>query len=305
LTGDFRQLNASPTFSLIRFETNGSAVWFKAVGEPNRPEFSITLKLAELFPKFLPTVISERPEWNGWLSFEVTGDELSEARQVEFWETAATALAELQIESLEEVADIRKAGARNLTAPELITSRRPFFDVMGQLMKRQTKVPPPVLADQELLDLDHRLYDALTHMHQLGIPEALGHLDPNPGNMIVSSGSCVFLDWAEAYVGNPFFTFQYLLEHARRAFPDDCEVGGRLTRAYTQRWKRILPPSRVDEALRLSSLLSPFAFAVGSPAWRNKENLEDCAIAGYFRSLARRMNREAKDLSGRRPICMA
>src|SRR5579862_6009916 len=33
LTGDFRQLNASPTFSLIRFETNGPAVWFKAVGE--------------------------------------------------------------------------------------------------------------------------------------------------------------------------------------------------------------------------------------------------------------------------------
>jgi hypothetical protein len=305
LTGDFRQSNASPAFSLIRFETNGSTVWFKAVGEPNRHEFSITLKLAEFFPKFLPTVISERPEWNGWLSFEVTGDELSEARHVEFWETAATALGELQIESLGKAADISNAGARSLTSDELMALRRPFFDVMGQLMKRQTKVPPPVLADQGLLDLDHRLHDALTDMHQLGIPEALGHLDPNPGNMIVSSGSCVFLDWAEAYVGNPFFTFQYLLEHARRAFPDDSEVGGRLTLAYAQRWKRILPPSAVDEALRLSSLLAPFAFAVGSPAWRNKGNLEDCAIAGYLRSLTRRMHREAKDLSGRRPLCLA
>src|SRR6202034_2019210 len=39
LSGRFRQLNACPTFSLIRFETNGSAVWFKAVGDQNLQEF--------------------------------------------------------------------------------------------------------------------------------------------------------------------------------------------------------------------------------------------------------------------------
>ena len=305
LAGDFRQLNASSTFSLIRFETNGPAVWFKAVGEPNRHEFRITLKLTELFPKFLPAVISEQPQWNGWLSIEVNGGELSEARQVELWETAAAALGELQTESLERVADIGKAGARSLTSDELMALQRPFFDVMGYLMKRQTKVPPAVLTDQKLVELEEQVWEGLTRMHQLGIPAALGHLDPNPGNMIVSSGSCAFLDWAEAYVGNPFYTFQYLLEHARRAFPDDSEVRGRLTCAYAHRWKGILPPNTLDEGLRLSSLLAPFAFAVGSPAWRNKENLEDCAIAGYLRSLTRRMSREANDLSGRRPLCLA
>jgi hypothetical protein len=217
LVGDFRQLNASTTFSLIRFETNGRAVWFKAVGEPNRHEFMITLKLSELFPTFLPAIISHCPEWNGWLSVEVTGYELTEARQAEFWDTAATALGTLQIESIERVADIGEAGGQSLTSSELMALRRPFFDVMGELMKRQTKVPPPILGDKELLDLEERVCNALTRMHQLGIPETLGHLDPNPGNVIVSSGSCVFLDWAEAYVGNPFFTFQYLLEHAAKS----------------------------------------------------------------------------------------
>ena len=280
-------------------------MWFKAVGDPNRHEFRITLKLAEFFPKFLPEVISEQPQWNGWLSVEVKGRELSEARQVELWETAATALGELQTESLERVADISKAGARSLASDELMALQRPFFDVMGYLMKRQTTVPPAVLTDQELVELEEQVCDALTRMHQLAIPAALGHLDPNPGNMIVLSGSCTFLDWAEAYVGDAFYTFQYLLEHARRAFPDDSEVRDRLTRAYAHQWKGILPPSTLAEGLRLSSLLAPFAFAVGSPAWRNKENLEDCAIAGYLRSLTRRMSREANDLSGRRPLCRA
>ena len=43
LTGNFEQFNASPTFSLVRFETDGSAVWFKAVGPPNLREYPITL----------------------------------------------------------------------------------------------------------------------------------------------------------------------------------------------------------------------------------------------------------------------
>jgi len=41
LSGEFRQLNASPTFALLRLETTGQALWFKAVGEPNLREFPI------------------------------------------------------------------------------------------------------------------------------------------------------------------------------------------------------------------------------------------------------------------------
>ena len=73
LTGQFRQLNASPTFSLIRMETNGPALWFKAVGEPNLREYSITLTLAKLFPNYIPRIIATRPECNAWLATEAQG----------------------------------------------------------------------------------------------------------------------------------------------------------------------------------------------------------------------------------------
>jgi len=57
LTGKFRQLNASPTFSLIRLETNGVALWFKATGKPNEHELAIALSLARLFPRYVPRVL--------------------------------------------------------------------------------------------------------------------------------------------------------------------------------------------------------------------------------------------------------
>src|SRR5208337_82367 len=92
----FRQLNASPSFSLVRFETEGPALWFKAVGDPNQKEFPITFTLARLFPKYLPRILATRADWNGWLTREVAGKLLCDVQEDTLWERAAAALAELQ-----------------------------------------------------------------------------------------------------------------------------------------------------------------------------------------------------------------
>jgi hypothetical protein len=68
LTGNFRQYNASPAFSLLRLETDATALWFKATGEPNAHELPVTLLLANLFPNHVPRVLGVHPFWNGWLS---------------------------------------------------------------------------------------------------------------------------------------------------------------------------------------------------------------------------------------------
>ena len=97
--GGFRQLNASPSFSLIRFETSGPAVWFKAVGEPNQREFPITCTLSRLFPSHLPNVLATRPDWNAWLTRESEGRLLGDDQESGTWERVAAVLAELQINS--------------------------------------------------------------------------------------------------------------------------------------------------------------------------------------------------------------
>lgn len=304
LNRNFSQLNASPSFSLIRFETDGPALWFKAVGEPNQKEFPITCALAQLFPGYVPNVLATRPEWNGWLTPEAAGTLLSEVHEVAPWERAAAALAKLQIDSIEHGARILAAGASDLGVSALSKTVKPFVESMTRLMERQTKVPPIALDRKELLLLGDRIETALEAMEALGIPETLGHLDLNPGNIIAAPGRCAFLDWAEAYVGNPFLTFQYLLEHLRRTMGACSPIETELIASYRHQWDSIVPRGTIDDALALSPLLAIFGYATGSNTWQDEDGLQDQATAGYLRSMTRRMHREANELSERRSLCL-
>ena len=304
LNGRFRQLNASPSFSLIRFETDGPALWFKAVGEPNQREFPIASELSRLFPRYVPIVMGTRPEWNGWLTREAVGKLLSDAQQNDLWEDAASSLAELQIDSIDHGTQIMAAGAHDLGVTALSKMVSPFIETVTQLMERQIKIPPAPLNRKELLLLGDRLQTALEALEALGVPETLGHLDLNPGNIVASADRCLFLDWAEAYIGKPFFTFQYLLEHLRRTAAEDSAIEMRIVSSYREPWERIVGSTAIDEALSLTPLLAVFAYAAGSEVWRDEEKVQDPATAGYLRSLARRMYREANSLSERRSVCL-
>jgi thiamine kinase-like enzyme len=173
---------------------------------------------------------------------------------------------------------------------------------MGQLMEKQTKAPPPALSRSELTSLGDQIEEALSSAADLRVPDVLGHLDLNPGNVIVSEGQCVFLDWAEAYVGNPFFSLQYLVEHSRRAGVDATAESG-LTRAYAEKWHSLVSPGSLEEAMALAPMLAVFAYAVATDAWGDQPRLQDPKIAGYLRSLARRMHLEANRLRDRSALC--
>jgi hypothetical protein len=303
LTGSFSQLNASPSFSLVRFGTSGPAVWFKAVGEPNLREFPITLAIARLLPRYLSPILGARPEWNGWLALDVEGTNLGETQDTGHWKVAASVLAKLQIESADRIGALINSGARDLRASALLKLVRPFLHVMGQLMEKQTKVPPPVLSRNELIFLGEQIEEGLSLSTDLQIPDLLGHLDLNPGNVIVSEGQCVFLDWAEAYVGNPLFSFQYLLEHFRSMAGVDATAESGLTSAYAEEWPSLVSPESLREALALAPMLAVFAYAAATAAWRDRARLQDPKFAGYLRSLTRRMHREANLLEDRSALC--
>lgn len=304
VNGKFMQFNASTSFSLIRFETDGPALWFKAVGEPNQREFAITCGLGRLFPNYLPQILASRPDWNGWLSREVQGSLLDDIHEEVLWEEAAATLARLQIESIDCGSQILSAGARDLGSAVLSKLIQPFIDVVAELMERQTKVPPPVLNRKDLLALAEFLHSTVEAMEATGIPETLGHLDLNPGNIIVSPKRCAFLDWAEAYVGNPLFSLEYLLEHARRALGADSTVRTGLITKYCTQWDGVVSTAAIDDALVFAPLLAVFAYAAGIDGWKQNETLQEPATAGYLRSLARRMHCEANELADRRSVCL-
>ncbi len=146
LNGRFRQLNASPTFSLIRFETDGPALWFKAVGEPNQREFPITCVLSRLFPGYVPGVVATRPDWNGWLMREAVGPLLSDVQEEALWEKAA-ACPGRNCRSIPLITAPRSLPPARVILGVTALSKmvEPFVETMMRLMERQTKIPPEPL----------------------------------------------------------------------------------------------------------------------------------------------------------------
>ena len=295
LTGEIRQLNASPTFALLRFKTNGTSLWFKAVGEPNLREFPISVTLSRLFPGFVPSVIATHPAWHGWLMTEFAGSTLDEVSDACAWERAAQTLGELQIASLGKTDQLLEAGCRDLRINSLLPLVDPFVEVMSELMSQQQKASPPTLGREELRTLGRQIKEALSELTELGIPDTLGHLDFNPGNILCSADQCIFLDWAEAYVGPPFPTFQFLIEHARQRRVGNTVCDQQLINRYNRSWFRAASPAIVASGQSVTPLTAAFFYAVALDAWHDAERLLTPRLASFFRSLTRRMQREAEE----------
>lgn len=305
VNGSFRQLNGSPTFSLIRLETNGPAVWFKATGEPNLHEFPITLSLSRLFPASLPAILGARPSWNGWLSEEASNTTLEQFSEISVWENVIKALAELQIASIGKSSVLIDAQCKDLRLRGLIDLVPPFLARMAEFMAVQKKQSPPPLTIPELDFLAERLQEAFSVVQDLSVPDTLGHLDLNPGNIVVSPARSVFLDWAEACVTNPFITFEYLAEHLRRGNIPDAQGCERAATAYRQPWRSLLSPDDLARAMAVSPLIAVFTYAVAGCAWRSSDTLHNLSDAGFLRGLTRRMHHEAIRMPERSVRCSA
>ena len=229
---------------------------------------------------------------------------LDEESDVATWQLAARTLARLQIESSDRVPALLEAGCQKLEIAMLLDHIGPFFDLMASLMARQTKLSPPPLTREALRTLAAQLKEACTLLAEYKLPDTLGHLDFNPGNVIGSPSACVFLDWAEAYVGHPFYTFEYLREQLQRIHPDKKAWQSEVTSCYLDPWISFASIDDAARALEVTPVVAVLAYALSNTAWQDSEKLENSNIAGYFRSLVRRMQHEAQTWDKRRQRCL-
>jgi len=304
LTSGFRQWNASPTFSLVRLETNEGALWFKATGEPNSHELPVSLLLARLFPGHVPRILGVHPFWNGWLTAEASGTALDEISDCSTWERVAGELAELQIASIGRSSELLEGKCKDLRLPEILKFIDPFLTRMAELMAAQEKRSPAPLANSEIASLAEGLKESFSLLQSFGLPDTLGHMDCNPGNILVSPDRCVFLDWAEGCVTNPLITFEYLRQHFGRSAPPQPSAIERLTAAYVRHWASFYPPEGLRRALEISPLVGVFVYAIASDLWRSPASQCPPEHAGYLRSLTRRMYREAVRAAERSELCL-
>ena len=300
LNHEFQQLQAFTSFALIRFSTSHDALWFKAVGEPNLREFPITRLLAARHPQYMPEVLAVRAEWNAWLAREACGHGLYDSLDLAAWCRAAESLAELQIASLPHAPDFLTAGAHDVRPSTLLDLVGPYFSMAEQIMHAQTKTTVRRLAKEEISEVRDRVSEALRELAESGIPNALNHLDLNPCNVVVSPGKVTFLDWAEAGVGNPFFSAEYLRKHFQRTFSPLSEDEQKFRESYQSPWKPILGRESTERFWHFVPLAAAFAFAVSAIPWNEPKLSHQPELASYSRSLIRHMHRESKQIKASR-----
>jgi Phosphotransferase enzyme family len=303
LSGRFTQLNASPTFSLIRFETNGPAMWFKAVGEPNLREYAISRMLSSRFPAYVCRLIATHEEWNAWLTIEAEGSHPAESSNLDTWLTIVQSLAELQIASVGQTLHLLDSYCRDARLSSLLDVTPAFFDLMNDLMTQQISTSPALLSRNDLTDLQIEIRAAIAEAENSEIPNTIGHFDFSPGNIVVHNKRCLFLDWAEGYAGHPFHTFQYLLRHAHRTCAYPATWIPLMTETYLRCWRAISSPQEIAKALQVEPLLAAFAYAVCGNAWQDATNRSSPETGRHLRSLTRHMKREADALRSGRAAC--
>lgn len=291
-TGEQRQYNAGGGFALIRFDTRkGPAYWLKATGDPNRHEFHITEKLAELCPEFMPQRIAARADWNAWL-MEDAGCPL------DLWtltalEQAVYSMAMLQQRTIGRSNAFLAAGAFDQRLCVLRAHLAELFEYLDEAMARQTSTKVQPIEKRRLWEMARILQDACFRMEALGIPDTIVHNDINSGNILFNGRHCVFTDWCETAVGNPFLTFQHLC----LLQPDDGEGDWipRLRKSYAQCWLDRLSPHQIDLALMLARLLAVLSHLYGRGAWLRSSQRNERRVESYARALARHMDRAAQD----------
>jgi hypothetical protein len=294
LSGGWTQYNMGPNFSLLRFDTSGSPVWFKAVGHPNSREFDITLCLAALGIPHIPRTFASRSDWHAWLSFAADGRHPDETGEEDRWKIVARCLARLQIQSLGHAGALLRSGCQDLRTEALDAAIEPCVGKFAALMEMQSVASPARLRAVDLRLIEKRLKAACRESAVLEAPSALGHSDFNAGNILVDRRQACFLDWAQAHVGSPFLTLEYLTLLIGRCASGAAERVHDLRSEYLRPWRKFCSAAQIARLADLTPLLAVFAYAV--VCLGGCEDIRDLSVkqAGYIRSLARRALREAQ-----------
>jgi hypothetical protein len=302
-TGALRHLNAGGNFCLIRFATvRNPAVWLKAVGAPNTHEFGITAFLADNCPQYLPPILAMREDWHAWVMDEF-GSPLHSSSPLRDFEQAVRKLAHLQIELSDKSAELLGVHCSDHRTQTLDFHVDSLIAYLDEAMHLQTSTKVAKLSSARLETIRTLLHRACATLEELGIPESLMHSDISPGSILNDGKDCVFTDWCEACVGNPFITLEQFCEHVARNGGQSESWIPTLRKAYRSCWMDLLPEHMIDKALRLTPLISILSYLYGRGDWLSSPRRHNPSFQGYARSLARHMDRIAENTELMETLC--
>lgn len=301
-TDQIQQLNATSSFALVRFGTrSGPAYWLKATGEPNRHEYAVTTFLVERYPAYLPPLVASRQDWNAWV-MEDAGIPLRQSISLQNCERTIARLGYLHRETVGCMDSVPRGIVPQLDITSLERSLDAMFKYIEIAMDDQESTKAPRITSSRLQKLRDTVAMACVAMRALEIPDTIVHRDINPGNVLIGD-KVVFIDWAEAAVGNPIINCAQFFAHLARYGEVVQGWKSQLTTAYKQAWKGLLTREQFQEAFRLAPMLA-IAFCLhGDGAWLRSSGHYLPGLQSYRRSLARYLDRAAMSLEDARVQC--
>jgi thiamine kinase-like enzyme len=287
------QFNASPDYCLLKVSGEGQPpVWLKAVPVSLAREYTVTLRLAERFPRYLPQVMASRDDWSAWLSADGGWPISKDITRSMSLSNVGRRLAELQLASLDEVPELLTAGCTDQRIVALSPGIRRLLPYLEESMAAPTPGELRLVKRSRLDEIANSVEEICWRLDALGVPDTLLHNDISPDNILCGSDGAVFADWAEAGVGIPFVSLELLRKQFTQAGCPEAEVQ-RFVAFYRQSWSALLSNAIIHEIIRYLPLLTAASFLCSRQQWFTVEHRSDADFRSFARSLARQMDRAA------------
>jgi hypothetical protein len=238
--------------SVLRVETDGPDLYFKVSGALPLfgEEATVTARLAERFPGYVPAPLALAPE-QGWLLLPAFTELFTtRATPLETRRQAFRRFAELQRRTVELVPELLADGCLDRRLEVLETQLEPL------LHDREALRQLTAVEIRRLRRLRPAFQDACRRLAAMGLPPALVHGDLHLGNVTRLDGRLAYFDWTDACIAHPFIDLHSLQweKHAptREALLD----------AYLEPWHDLAPAAQVRQAAALARVVIPLHHAV-------------------------------------------
>jgi hypothetical protein len=213
-------------------------------------------------------------------------------------------MAQLQIRTRGHGSTLLNAGAFDQGMRFFLRRSPEVFDYLQESMSLQTSMKAHKLDKTRLLEMRGIFDQTCERMESLGIGECIVHGDLNTGNILTGIGHCQFIDWCEAYLGNPLVSLQHLLLLNRvgglelRDFVSEI-----LKNRYLDVWASECDPEVMRGGFVYMPMLAIASTLYGRGDWLDSPLRHDSRRRSYARSLARYMDRASREPAFVEALC--
>jgi hypothetical protein len=250
---------------VLRLETSAGRMYFKAASHVFCREVVIAVEVAAWQAAHVPRLVAADVTRRWMVTRDVSGPTLAEVDAVEAWEEVVRACARLQKESIQGLAEGSLSSLYDWR-PETVAGG--LEGLMEELEWLQEGYDDPLSPDEAaaLRAGMPRLREMCLEVARGGVPATLEHHDLHPGNVRISGGTPVFLDWAWSSVTHPFLSLCSLVPEG--VLPAGVRPAReRLVRAYFEEWKEYGSPDALAAVFDLVDRWKVVEYGFADAEW--------------------------------------